>query len=90
MAKIIICSQSGRIYLPRWLDRFLRSVSNIHNLKDALIHGPVEVPHDAKVIILLETVRISNITFNADKFVLRYWDCTFAGGNLMPEGYEGT
>lgn len=67
----------------------LNSVSNITRIADNILcHGNVEVTHDATVIILLETVRANNLTFNANKFVFKSQDCLFFGGNLTPSGYK--
>ena len=37
---------------------------------DILCHGNEETTHDVAVITLLETARVNNLTFNANKFVL--------------------
>ena len=53
-----------------------------------LVDGKAEVPHDKSIIILLETTRANNITFNGDKFVFKSKDLKFFSRNLPPVGYK--
>ena len=67
----------------------LNSVPNsVGIVDDILCHGNEETTHDVAVITLLETARVNNLTFNANKFVFKSQDCVFFGGNLTPAGYR--
>ena len=69
----------------RRIDRVLRNVPNVSGIADNILcHDNVEATHDAAIIILLETARANNLTFNANKFVFKSQDCAFFGGNLTP------
>ncbi|PFX34396.1 Retrovirus-related Pol polyprotein from transposon 17.6 [Stylophora pistillata] len=79
---------SGDVFQER-IDRELRSVPNsVGIVDDILCRGNEETTHDVAVITLLETARVNNLTFNANKFVFKSQDCTFFGGNLTPAGYK--
>ena len=79
---------SGDVFQER-IDRVLKSVPNsVGIVDDILCHGNEETTHDAAVITLLERVRASNLTFNANKFVFKSQDRAFFGGNLTPAGYR--
>ena len=79
---------SGDVFQGR-IDRVLKSVpSSVGILDDILCHSNEETTHDVAVITLLETARVNNLTFNANKFVFKSQDCAFFGGNLTPAGYR--
>ena len=61
------------------------SVGIIDNI---LCHGSKETTHDIAVITSLETARVNNLTFNANKFVFKSQDCAFFRGNLTPARYR--
>ena len=67
----------------------LRGVPNSVGIaNDVLCHGKEETTHDTAFIILLETARANNLTFNPNKFVFKSQDCVFFGGHLTPVGYK--
>ena len=73
---------AGDVFQER-LNRVLRRVLNICNSTDDILsHGKAESQHDAIVItLLLETrEKAIKITFNAEKFIFKFQDCTFIGG----------
>ena len=39
-------------------------------------------------LVLLETARANNLTFDAENFVFKSQDCPFSGGSLTPHGYK--
>ena len=61
------------------------SVGIIDNI---LCHGNEETTHDIAVITPLETARVNNLTFNANKFVFKSQDYAFFRGNLTPARYR--
>ena len=61
------------------------SVGIIDNI---LCHSNEETTHDIAVITPLETARVNNLTFNANKFVFKSQDCAFFRGNLTPARYR--
>ena len=44
--------------------------------------------HDARLLTLLETAHINNVTLNAKKFNFTSTDCPFYGHNLTPKGLK--
>ena len=79
---------AGDVFQGRF-DRILRGIPNLHNIADdVLVDGQAKVPHDKSIIILLETARATNITFNHDKFVFTSKDLKFFGGKPDARGIQ--
>ena len=56
---------------------------------DILIQGKhANHDHDARLLTLLETACMNNVTLNAKKFNFKSTDCPFFGHNLTPEGLK--
>ena len=46
----------------------------------------VQHDHDARLLTLLETAHMNNLTLNAKKFIFKSTDCPFFGHNITPDG----
>ena len=46
---------------------------------DMLTHGETEVQHDGRLLTLLETARMKNLSLNPDKIQFKSTDCKFFG-----------
>ena len=72
-----------------WLDRVLRLLDGVHGIADDILtHGETEVQHDGRLLTLLETARMNNLSLNPDKIQFKSTDCKFFGHRLTPEGLK--
>ena len=80
---------AGDVFQER-LDKITRLVDGVISIADdILIPGKhTNHDHDARLLTLLETACISNVTLNAKKFKFKSTDCPFFGHNLTPEGLK--
>ena len=71
------------------LDRVLRLLEGVHGIADDILtHGETEVQHNGRLLILLETARMNNLSLNPDKIQFKSIDCKFFGHRLTPEGLK--
>ena len=71
------------------LDRVLRLLKGIHGIvNDILTHVETEIQHDGRLLTLLETARMNNLSPNPDKIQFKSTDCKFFGHRLTPEGLK--
>ena len=71
------------------LDRVLRLLDGVHGIvDDILTHGETEIQHDGRLLTLLETARMNNLSLNPDKIQFKSTDCKFFGHRLTPEGLK--
>ena len=71
------------------LDRVLRLLEGVHGIaNDILTHGTTEIEHDGKLLTLLKTTRINNLSLNPKKIQFKSTDCKFFGHRLTPEGLK--
>ena len=71
------------------LDRVLRLLEGVHGIPDDILtHGETEVQHDGRLLTLLETARMNNLSLNPDKIQFKSTDCKFFRHWLTPEGLK--
>ena len=71
------------------LDRVLRLLEGVHGTADDILtHGETEIQHDRRLLTLLETARMNNLSLNPDKIQFKSTDCKFFGYRLTPEGLK--
>ena len=71
------------------LDRVLGLLEGVHGIADDILtHGETEVQHDGRLLTLLETARMNNLSLNPDKIQFKSIDCKFFGHRLTPEGLK--
>ena len=71
------------------LDRVLRLLEGVHGIADDILtHEETELQHDGRVITLLETARMNNLSLNPDKIQFKSTDCKFFGHRLTAEGLK--
>ena len=71
------------------LDRVLRLLKGVHGIADDIItHGETEIQHDGRLLTLLETARMNNLSLNPDKIQFKSTDCKFFRHRLTPEGLK--
>ena len=71
------------------LDRVLRLLEGVHGIEDDILtHGETEVQHDGRLLTLLETARMNNLSLNPDKIQFKSTNCKFFGHRLTPEGLK--
>ena len=71
------------------MDRVLRLLEGVHGIADDILtHGETEVQHDGRLLTLLETARMNNLSLNPDKIQFKSTDCKFFGHRLTPEGLK--
>ena len=71
------------------LDRVLRLLEGVHGIADdVLTHRETEIQHDGRLLILLETARINNLSLNPDKIQFKSTECILFGHRLTPEGLK--
>ena len=77
---------AGDVFQER-LDKITRLVDGVISIADdILIPGKhANHDHDARLLTLLETACINNVTLNAKKFDFKSTDCPFFGHNLTTE-----
>ena len=69
--------------------RVLRLLDGVHGIADDILtHGDTEVQHDGRLLTLLETARMNNLSLNPDKIQFKSTDCNFFGHRLTPEGLK--
>ena len=67
----------------------LRLLEGVHSIADDILrHGETEVQHDGRLLTLLETARMNNLSLNPDKIQFKSTDCKFFGHRLIPEGLK--
>ena len=71
------------------LDRVLRLLEGIHRIADDILtHRETEIQQDGRLLTLLETARMNNLSLNPDKIQFKSTDCKFFGHRLTPEGLK--
>ena len=71
------------------LDRVLRLLKGVHGIADDILtHRETEIQHDGRLLTLLETARMNNLSLNPDKIQFKSTDCKFFGHRLTPEGLK--
>ena len=71
------------------LDRVLRLLEGVHGItNDILIHGTTDIEHDGRLLTLLKTARMNNLSLNPKKIIFKSTDCKFFGHQLTPEGLK--
>ena len=80
---------AGDVFQER-LDKITRLVDGVVSIADdILIPGKhANHDHDARLLTLLETACMNNVTLNAKKFNFKSTDCPFFGHNLTPAGLK--
>ena len=67
----------------------LRLLKGVHGIADDILtYGETEVQHNGRLLTLLETARMKNISLNLDKIQFKSTDCKFFGHRLTPEGLK--
>ena len=71
------------------LDRVLRLLEGVHGIADDILtHRETEVQHDGRLLTLLETARMNNLSLNPNKIQFKSTDCKFFRHRLTPEGLK--
>ena len=71
------------------LDRVLRLLEGIHGIADDILtHGETEIQHNGRLLTLLETARMNNLSLNPDKIQFKSTDCKFFRHRQTPEGLK--
>ena len=71
------------------LDRVLRLLEGVHGIADDILtHGTTEIEHDGRLLTLLKTARMNNLSLNPKKIQFKSTDCKFFGHQLTPEGLK--
>ena len=71
------------------LDRVLRLLKGVHGIADDILtHRETEIQHDGRLLTLLETARMNNLSLNPDKIQFKSTDCKFFRHRLTPEGLK--
>ena len=67
----------------------LRLLEGIHGIADDILtHGETETQHDGRLLTLLETARMNNLSLNPDKIQFKSTDCKFFRHRLTPAGLK--
>ena len=67
----------------------LRLLEGVHGIADDILtHGKTEVEHDGRLLILLETAHMNNLSLNLKKIQFKSQDCKFFGHRLTPKGIK--
>ena len=67
----------------------LRLLKGIHGIADDMLtHGETEIQHDGRLLTLLQTARMNNLSLNPDKIQFKSTDCKFFRHRLTPEGLK--
>ena len=67
------------------LHRVLRLLEGVHGIADDILaHGETEVQHDGRLLTLLETASMNNLSLNPDKIQFKSTDCKFFRHRLTP------
>ena len=71
------------------LDRVLKLFKGVHGIADDILtHGKTEVQHVGRLLTLLKTARVNNLSLNPDKIQFKSTDCKFFRHRLTPEGLK--
>ena len=71
------------------IDRVLRLLDGVHSIgDDILTHGETEIQHDGRLLTLLKTARMNNLSLNPDKIQFKSTDCKFFGHRLTPDALK--
>ena len=71
------------------LDRVLRLLKGVHGIADDILtHRDTDIQHDGRLLTLLETARLSNLSLNPHKIQFKSTDYRFFGHRLTPEGLK--
>ena len=80
--------QTSDVFQER-LDSMLRLLKGVHGIADNILtHGETEIQHDGRLLTLLETARMNNLSLNPGKIQFKSTDCKFFGHRLTPEGLK--
>ena len=67
------------------LDRVLRLLKGVHGIADDILtHGETKVQHDGRLLTLLETARMNNLSLNPNKIQFKSTDCKFFQAQTDP------
>ena len=67
----------------------LRLLKEVHGIADDILtHGETEIQHDGRLLTLLKTARMNNLSLNWDKIQFKSTDCKVFGHRLTPEGLK--
>ena len=80
---------AGNVFQER-LDKITRLVDGVISIVDDILIPRKHANHDydARLLTLLETACMNNVSLNAKKFNFKSTDCPFFGHNLTPEGLK--
>ena len=71
------------------LNRVVKLLEGIHGIADDILtHGDTKIQHDIRLLTLLETARMDNLSLNPNKIQFKSTDCKFFGHRLTPEGLK--
>ena len=71
------------------LDGVLRLLEGVHGIADDILtNGETEVQHDGRLLTLLKTARMNNLSPNPNKIQFKSTDCKFFRHRLTPEGLK--
>ena len=86
----IIWIEDGRRCFQERLDEITRQVDGVISIVDdiLILRKHANHNHDARLLTLLETTCMNNVTLNAKKFNFKSTDCPSFGHNLTPEGLK--
>ena len=64
----------------------LRLLKHVHGIADHILrHRENEVQHDGRLLTVLETTKMKNLSLNSDKIQFKSSDCKLFGYRLTPE-----
>ena len=71
------------------LNRVLRLLEGVYGIADDILtHGTMKIEHDGRLLTLLKTARMNNLSLNPKKIQFKSTDCQFFGHQLTPEGLK--
>ena len=71
------------------LDRVFRLLKGVHGIADDILtHRETEIQHDGRLLTLLETARMNNLSLNPEEIQFKSTDCKFFRHRLTPEGLK--
>ena len=77
------------MFFQERLDRVPRLLEGVHGIADDILtHGKTEVQHNGRLLTLLETARMNNLSLNHDKIQFKSTDCKLFRHRLTPEGLK--
>ena len=69
----------------------LRLLKGVHGIADDILtHGETEVQYNGRLLTLLETARMNNLSLNPDKIQFKSTDCKFFGHRLTQKDSNQT